>query len=549
MMEINKFLILTKYLLLGGSYGSGRKKLSRFSKNFVSRMILTFILFVIFAGFVGLIDVSIYFGVKILHMEYLFLQINYSAITLIILVFGIFSTMGVFYFSNDINFLMPMPFKPETIVASKFTVSLIREYFITAAILVPCTLIYGIGSSCGALFYIYSILFIIFQPILPLAIALLISILIMPFINKSKKKDLFKTLGGIFALLFAVGINVATRMMGNASNLQLLQNAKKANSVMVNMFPLGSLASTALVNLNLVYVLIFVLINVLSFVIIIFLGKYLYFKGVQGLSESSSKRKKIDSRKMNKETQKKSILFSYTIKEMKILFRTPAYFVNCVMSSFILPIILLIPVFFSNSNEHGLKDALSYVSTSQNFRIIIASAIVFGLIMGAMNAVTSTSISREGSNFFVMKYIPVSYSNQITAKITSGILIGAMGIVIIDIIAFFVIGFPAYVGIYIFVAGVLGNIFTSLIGMYVDLSMPKLEWDTEQRAVKSNFNSLIAFLVSIVPSAIIIIMCIFVRVNSNVFFIISVIIFVVLDYIVYKFVCSSGEKKLNNYES
>ncbi|AAK78250.1 hypothetical protein HGI32_19785 [Clostridium acetobutylicum] len=548
-MEKNKFLILTKYLLLGGSYGSGRKKKGIFSKSTVANLVLKFILILIFGAIAGSIDLAAYMGLKIVHMEYVLLQMNYSAITAIIFFFGIFSTMGVFYFSNDINFLIPMPLKPETIVASKFTVSLIQEYFITVVILLPCTLVYGIASGMGVIFYILSILFMLFEPILPLAAALLISIFIMPLINKSKKKDLFKTLGGILAVGFGLGINILTRMMGGSSSAELVKNVKRVNSTMLNVFPLGSIASKALVNSNLLYTALFILINACSFVAIIYLAKNLYFKGVQGLSESSSKRKKIDSKKMNKETQKKSILFSYTMKELKILFRTPAYFVNCVMSSFIFPVVILIPMLFNTSDKKGLSSALSYINGPQGFRILVTASVVFGLIMGTMNSVTSTSISREGSNFFVMKYIPIKYSKQIAAKIFSGIFVGAISIILIDIAAFFVVKIPVYVFAYMIITGILGIVFTSIIGMYIDLSMPKLEWDTEQKAVKSNINSFINFLVSILPAAIIIVICIFINVNVNIFFGILSLVLLALDYVTYKVVCISGEKKLDRYES
>lgn len=97
-MEKNKFLILTKYLLLGGSYGSGRKKKGIFSKSTVANLVLKFILILIFGAIAGSIDLAAYMGLKIVHMEYVLLQMNYSAITAIIFFFGIFSTMECFIF-------------------------------------------------------------------------------------------------------------------------------------------------------------------------------------------------------------------------------------------------------------------------------------------------------------------------------------------------------------------------------------------------------------------------------------------------------------------
>ena len=48
---------------------------------------------------------------------------------LMIFVFGIFYIISAFYFSNDVNILVPLPLKPYHILGCKFIVIMINEIF------------------------------------------------------------------------------------------------------------------------------------------------------------------------------------------------------------------------------------------------------------------------------------------------------------------------------------------------------------------------------------------------------------------------------------
>jgi hypothetical protein len=66
-----------------------------------------------------------------------------------------YSHSSSFYFSKDVESLLPLPLKPRQIVGAKFLAVAAYEYLITAAIFLPIMIIYGIKSASGVLFYIY----------------------------------------------------------------------------------------------------------------------------------------------------------------------------------------------------------------------------------------------------------------------------------------------------------------------------------------------------------------------------------------------------------
>lgn len=552
-MKTNKFFVLTKYLMMGSDMRGGRKK-KGLSDNSIYRTIMAIILFLLLAFSIGALDLPICESLKAINMQPLFLVLNYSIVAFIIFFFGVFYAMNIFYFSKDIDYLLPLPVKPETIIASKFVVMLLYEYFIEGIVLVPCTLIYGISSSVNPLFYVYSIILMIFLPVLPLCIALLLSILVMPLINLSKNKDLFKIIGGILALVFAFGFNIVANM--GARNAGQMSNSLKSLSNSVGgIFPGGKIAADALINCSNFYgflqLAIFVLINILSFVIILVLSKALYFKGVVGLSESGSKRKAMNEAELSKAVSRKSVVMSYTIKELKLLFRTPAYFINCVIIVLIWPLVIIIPMFFSSHQNNGpsKEQIISLFASSSNYPIIIAAAAAFGVFIGCMNVVTCTSISREGDNFFIMKYIPVPYKQQITAKILSGIIIALVGQIILVITAAVIMKMPIYMSILCVIIGLFGMIFSATIGILIDIMMPKLEWDNEQKAVKQNLNVLFAVIPALIVGVITVVPVVFIKPNFIITFMVILVIYAVIDFVVYKAVCEKGTDILKDFEN
>ena len=131
----------------------------------------------------------------VLTMAFVFAQ-------LVILIFGIFYIMGTFYFSKDIMSLVPLPLKPYEIIGGKFIVVMVNEYLTSLPLLLPPIIIYGIGTSQGLFYWLKSIVLMAAAPVIPLAIAALMVILLMRVVNIGRYKDLLAVAGGII-LIFA----------------------------------------------------------------------------------------------------------------------------------------------------------------------------------------------------------------------------------------------------------------------------------------------------------------------------------------------------------
>jgi ABC-2 type transport system permease protein len=546
---MNKFLALTKVLLKSTGEALIQKDKKKLPKTIAFLVLMAAGFLPMVALFVSMAAAS-YSSLVQMNQEGYILVIGVSAASLIVFIFGIFYVMSTFYFSLDIEKLLPLPLKPSTILGAKFTVVVIYEYLTELLLLLPIMITFGVMSKAGIVYYLYSIIIFLTLPIVPLVFAAFISMIIMRFTPFAKNKDVFNIIAGIFGLFIAVGLNLVFQGMGaNGKNpeqmmLLLTQGNNSMINTMSNMIPSAKLAVNALVFSGdvkgLVNILLYLIVTIALLLILFVLGEALYFKGVIGITQSASKRKKLSKEEFEENTTQSSAIKSYLLKELKLLVRTPAYFMNCVIINFFLPVILLIPIFSQPDLTKALDTVKNVINAENLPGYIIAAALGLIMFISVTNPTACTSISREGENIFVCKYLPISYKKQLLAKALSAILLNSIGLGLIIVIAMLILIPPVYVLLQIIVLAVLINIFDAFLGILVDLSFPKLHWDTEQRAVKQNMNVLIVMLLGVVIGGLTIFAIIALGFNIWISFGILAILFGLLDILLYWLICTYG---------
>lgn len=545
---MSKFLVLTKVLLKNGSdsltFGGNKKKLTKTAAMWL-------LLIVAFAPtvfmFTRLIS-SLYDSLVMIGQEGMVLALGIAGVSFMVFFFGIFYAISTFYFSKDIENLLPLPLRPSQILGAKFTVSLIYEYLTELLFLLPILIMYGIKSSSGIIYYLYGIIIFFTLPAVPLAIATLIDMVVFRFTNIGKNKDKFRIIGGMIALLLGLGISMVSSRIGNVSMDQkkMVELATSGNNSLVKItsriFPGSIFASNAMVRSNslvgLLNLLVFIGCFILVILLFITISEKLYFKGVIGVSEVSSKKKKMNDEEFAKVTQRNSSLKSLTMKEIKILIRTPVYFINCVIMNFLWPLFLIISVILQPKSSGGMSQLSAMLSGKSPY--VLMGIFGLSLFIAPTNAITSTSISREGENIYVCKYIPVSFKTQLMAKVLSGLIFSLIGSLLIVIIGDIFIKMPVYVLLMVLILVFLGVSFSCLAGMLIDLNFPKLHWDNEQKAVKQNFNSLLCMLICFILAGVSIFAAAIFHLNTLLTFAMLGGITLVFDIILYNVLCTSG---------
>jgi len=559
---INKRLfILTRVLLKNG--GGVQEKKNKNKKRWkINKGLLMYILvglaFLPLAVNIIFMAEAIYDSLAQIQQQGIVLSLGIGIVSFIMFFFGIFYVMNVFYFANDIERLLPLPLKPSEIMAAKFFTVVIYEYLTEAVVMLPVLGVYGVKSGAGMPYYLLGFLIFILIPVIPLSFASIIIMLIMRFTNIGRNKDRFKLIGGIAAVFISIGINAAiqraTMQSVDPKALQnmLIQGGNSLVGLAGRMFPGTSFAAVGLVNSSniqgLSNVLVFVAITVIVFFLFMYLGELLYFKGVIGLSEAGGSRK-IGIEELKRKSVRTSKLNSYIAKELRILFRTPIYFINCVLMNFLWPVFFIIMPLSQSGQSGGPEDMnmemlKSLVQNDEYAGIILAISFAVILFIAGSNGVTSTTISREGQQLYISKYLPLSYVTQIKAKVLSGVAISAIGMLVMILIMGAVLGLPLLIIVLSLLSGFAAIFLVSFTGIIIDLINPKLNWDNEQKAVKQNLNVLFNMLISIGLAVAIVFVSIKFKQYMDVYatFAFLVLIFGLIDVVLYKFLNTKGVK-------
>lgn len=436
-----------------------------------------------------------------LNQEGVILGLLLNAVPLLIFFFALFLVPAIYYFSKDIETLLALPLRPYEILGSKLFVSLIYEYLTISFFFVPVIAAYMYIMQPAVGFYLFSILLFLTLPLVPLIFASVIMMVIMWLVPFAKNRDFFNMISGFLALGVGLWVNMQVGGLESITEGQLVAFLVEGNNSLLQtfkfIFPNIPFALNALLQGSVVDALIYLAITSAIVLGFLSLGQLLYFRGIIGINETASSRKILSEANLTRSTRSSKAIVSYTIKELKLLFKTPIYLLNCVSINFLLPILFL-PLFTMSSGAEDIQAILAMIdfNSPTTITVAIGLGIAVGLTMGSINMISATAISREGQFFYFMKMIPMSYRDQLNAKAASGIILSLSGILFTIIFAGSYLKLPFYLILILLFFAIIATLFINYISLLVDVLRPKLVWESEQAAVKQNMN----FLFTMIPS-------------------------------------------------
>ncbi len=415
-------------------------------------------------------------------------------VSITVFFFAMFLVPSVYYFSKDVETLLALPLQPWVIVASKFVVTIIYEYFTLLLFAVPVLTAYIelVQPSVG--FYPILLIVLLLLPVVPLIFSSVLIMLVMWLVPFAKNRDFFNYMATFVALGLAIGINILAGSATTISQNAIVDMLTRGNNSLIAVFgyliPNIRFGIAALVRVDFIQTLIYIAIVALASVLFVILAQFIYFRGAIGVNETSANRKKLKTKDYAKSTVSGNALVTYTLKELKLLLRTPIYFLNCVSTIIVFPIIIGMTMFTqlgSSGEVTKMIDAIPWQDPRIALYVMSAGA-ALGWLVTSLNLITPTAISREGQNAYFMKFIPMSYFSQMLAKVFSGLIISGLGIACFLFPVAWFIKLPWNLTLIALVTSVLASIFMNFLGMIADILHPKLVWEQEASAVKQNMN-------------------------------------------------------------
>ncbi|MBW4829593.1 MAG: hypothetical protein KZY61_05200 [Clostridiaceae bacterium] len=486
---------------------------------------------------------KIYTGLSMLNQEGSFMLIGILYSQLIVFILGIVHVMSKYYFSNDLNILVPAPIKSSFIIGSKFISICISQYISQLVLTLPFIIIYGIKSQLGFLFWIYSFIIFLTLPIIPLSFSSIIVMFFMKYTNIKGKKDLIRGIGYFLLIGIIVFLQLKIQSLGNNIEIggeQYLNKLLADNSILIKnigkSFPPSIIGTFALVRSNsfngFLNLILFISISIGSFILLLFISEKIFFSGLIGSSEMAFKKSSLQEKTI-KDSFAKSYpqYISIFLKEIKMLFRTPIYLFNSIGGVIIIPIVLVMTTIINGKGSFG---AISGEIEDQTHLITLFGIGLISLL-GMTNSVGCTTFSREGKNFWISRVIPVKVEHQIIGKILSSLFIQLIAIAafIISISFIFDLTLTNILGI-VFL-GLLGSIPMTELGMIVDIMRPLLVWDNPQKAMKENLNVILGMVVGILYLLVIgmIVFYYITKLELNIIYFIITTIFILSSFLLF----------------
>lgn len=496
-----------------------------------------------------------------------FLSIYFLVLAIFIMFQTILVCTNIFYFSKDIELILPFPIKPVNLLIAKFN-TLICTLYVSEAIfgIIPIC-IYGILTHSTLLFYIYAVLIFIFFPVFLALVLSIIMMFVMKISKFIKNKEIFQTIITLLLVtsIFIVEYNVINNIFIQNKEIEIVENNFQIADKLIEfnnkietsnkLFLVINPAVKVLKNSNLqnIFEIIkIILIDFITFIIFIFIGKKTYLKDIL---KNTSYLIKTSNKGINlyKKCKKNIIFKAYIKKEFKNLFRNSMVFMQCVypmiisLITVIIISIILLPKLNEVLNNPDIKQLIGNLEFDLSIVYIILSEIQ---VLFMISPASLTSISRDGKNAGFMKYIPISYFRQILYKGLPQIFINSISVIIIIGILYY--AFPS-IGIVnvllVFISSMILNVLNSYSMIIVDLLNPKLEWDSEYEILKQNNNRYFQYAFTVIVILILVYLNkVLEGINLNLAIIITSIVFLfilIIELILIKIRENKLMKKIN----
>jgi ABC-2 type transport system permease protein len=437
------------------------------------------------------------------HFEELILSFVVPIGGVAALLFSVFSVTSIFYYNKDIEQMLPYPVKSGELFIAKFLVSLSSVYLVLFMFIYPIIFGVGIGSGAGALYFAYAAGICLLMPIIPASIIAFILMLLSRVVNLGKRKTLFMyiTVALVMAFSLGYGIGIGYLLEMDIADIVNILSGEATSVIKIsrNLFPLFNSASYALIHsqemIGAASFGTFVGLNLLSVIILYFLGEALYIKGLT--KDAGAKKEKQSIEKIYKK-EKGGVMLTLLKKEWRIIRRTPVFMLNIVVINLIFPILFIITYLIAPEG----KELLDIDFNNPGVYLIVCAITIFMCeVPGATGS--SSAISREGKAAKYMKLIPVNIKTQIDAKVCFSFILDIICAVITELCLVFVFDIP---WVYLLLINI-PLVFIILTFNYVhvlwDLRNPKVNWSDESESVKQNMTVLIGMLLSFVLAGII----------------------------------------------
>lgn len=413
---------------------------------------------------------TIFETLKSLNLTSYFLSVIVFLASLFSFCMTFFLAKNILFQNKDNDLLLTLPLKKELIISTRLTYLYLYNLVLTLLCLIPGLYIYITNIGISLNLVIISVILVFFTPIIPTLLASVFGYLIAFLTNKFSKSNLFEY---IFNLLF-IGMYFLVLFNNNSFLVNIILN----KNIKYILFPLYLINKSLI---NPLYIVIYIIFNLLILYLFIKLFKNIYFKLIINVNKVITKNNyNINSKKNSYNNKNKSLLK----KEIRNYFSSFVYVFNTLIGPFLL-ILFTIYLIFDNK-------IITSIGKDIDIRIYIYLIITFVI---CLTNITCCSISMEKQNFYMLKTLPLSEKEILNSKLKLNILL-VLPSVIFFLMVIYLKGYIKFYDAYLLLFySCFLNLFVSMYGLIVNLKFPMFDALNDQIIVKRSTSVLIGTIV------------------------------------------------------
>lgn len=386
-------------------------------------------------------------------------------------VFGsVFTTYSSLYQAKDNDLLLSMPIPPYAVLATRlsgvYAIGLLYEL----VVMIPTVFVFLTTVKLTWTGVLFTLLIPLILSVLALTISCLLGLLVAFIAGKLKNAKIvtvFLSLAFIagYYIIFAKASDILQSILSHPEVL-----AGKIRGILFPLYHMGRAAEGHPVSM-----LIFT-----GFAALIFGAVYLLlsFSFLQLATASRGSRK---IRYREKRLKAGNIGGALLRKECRRFTGSTAYMLNCGLGTVLMiaaTVAMLIKAQWINAFLEPLREI-----TADILPLILTAALC---MMVTMNDITAPSISLEGNNLWILKMMPVTSWQILTAKLKLHLLLTVPPALLMTAAALTVFKPSLTDCLFILAAVICFVLVTSLIGLFLGLKMPNLHWTNETVPIKQS---------------------------------------------------------------
>lgn len=454
---MTKDLVLT-YFKGNGGIALYQSLTATSKKSKASKIGMTFLFGLLMLLYIWMIS-STFLATALMSPKMMFVQAAIVTVMLGIM-FSYTSVEEVLIMAKDLTFLTPLPIPKRTLELSRLLILYTEVAFESILVYIPFFVISIIKLRFNVLWYLCALISMMVLPVLAVSFMATLSYIGAKFRIVRRMNIII-----VYAISFLTMIFLAKKGMSEDAIQYIVDNYAGIRDVKSSI-PFISILTLTTIALSALFLLLSSILSPLK----------------DCYEENAKKDKKEKARSH-------SIRYSLALRELSIM-RSNSAFLSELLMEQIMPVLLL--VIYTVMGITGNLMTLFELEEVQRYKGFMILAII--AFFYSLSLVSSTSVSREGKDYFLMKVYPIKAKDRVDAKIIFHMaftLIFALPILVAFTLLMHIDALFILASILLFIV----LVFTvSTVGLFRDFSNPNLEWKVATSAVKQNTNGLIAML-------------------------------------------------------